>query len=100
MQADDLGVLEDDPAVAWTIAFGSPVVPDEYSTHSGWSNGTGSNVSGSAGSARRSSHDSMSGPGAPSGSSYGRRTVRSSDGSSARIASTTSRRSKRLPPYV
>ncbi len=25
-----------------TIAFGSPVVPDENSTHSGWSNGTGS----------------------------------------------------------
>ena len=25
-----------------TIAFGRPVVPDENSTHSGWSNGTGS----------------------------------------------------------
>ncbi len=27
-----------------TIAFGRPVVPDEYRTHSGWSNGTRSNV--------------------------------------------------------
>src|ERR1700735_3626543 len=25
------------------IALGSPVVPDEYSTHSGWSNGTSAN---------------------------------------------------------
>src|ERR1700734_1725155 len=25
------------------IALGSPVVPDEYSTHSGWSNGTSTN---------------------------------------------------------
>ena len=30
------------PPWPWTIAFGSPVVPDENSTHSGWSNGTGS----------------------------------------------------------
>src|SRR5690606_37988598 len=29
-----------------TMPFGRPVVPDEYSTHSGWSNGTGSNSSG------------------------------------------------------
>ena len=28
-----------------TIGFGSPVVPDEKSTYSGWSNGTGSNAS-------------------------------------------------------
>ena len=29
-----------------TMPLGSPVVPEEYSTHSGWSNGTGSNSSG------------------------------------------------------
>ena len=33
------------PPWPWTIAFGSPVVPDEYRTHSGWSNGTRSNSS-------------------------------------------------------
>ena len=29
-----------------TIAFGRPVVPDEKSTNTGWSNATGSNASG------------------------------------------------------
>ncbi len=33
------------PPWPWTIAFGRPVVPDEYRTQSGWSNGTGSNRS-------------------------------------------------------
>ncbi len=28
------------PPWPWTIAFGRPVVPLEYRTHSGWSNGT------------------------------------------------------------
>ena len=36
------------PPWDWTIAFGSPVVPDEYRTHSGCSNGTRSNSSGSS----------------------------------------------------
>ena len=30
------------PPWLWTSAFGSPVVPEEYSTQSGWSNGSGS----------------------------------------------------------
>ena len=30
------------PPCPCTIPFGSPVVPEEYSTQSGWSNGTGS----------------------------------------------------------
>src|SRR5882757_7903944 len=34
------------PPCPCTMPLGSPVVPDEYSTHSGWSNGTGSNASG------------------------------------------------------
>ncbi len=33
------------PPWLWTIAFGSPVVPEEYRTHSGWSKGTGVNSS-------------------------------------------------------
>ena len=36
------------PPWPWTIAFGSPVVPEENSTYSGWSNGTASNSSGAA----------------------------------------------------
>src|SRR5690348_12911328 len=31
-----------------TIGLGNPVVPEEYSTYSGWSNGTGANSSGSS----------------------------------------------------
>ncbi len=31
------------PACPCTMPFGSPVVPEEYSTHSGWSDSTGSN---------------------------------------------------------
>ena len=34
------------PPWPWTIAFGSPVVPLEYRTHSGWSKSTGSSTSG------------------------------------------------------
>jgi hypothetical protein len=30
------------PPCPCTMPFGSPVVPEEYSTQSGWSNGTGS----------------------------------------------------------
>ena len=45
------------PPCPCTIAFGSPVVPELYSTHSGWSNGTCANASSSsAPSARKSSH--------------------------------------------
>ena len=33
------------PPCPWTIALGSPVVPEEYSTHSGWSKATGSKAS-------------------------------------------------------
>ena len=43
-----------------TIAFGRPVVPDEKSTNSGWSNATGSNAS-APGSASSSSQGSESG---------------------------------------
>ena len=32
------------PPCPWTIAFGRPVVPDENSTNSGWSNATGRNA--------------------------------------------------------
>ena len=32
------------PPWPWTMAFGRPVVPDENSTNSGWSNATGRNV--------------------------------------------------------
>ncbi len=28
------------PPWDWTIAFGRPVVPEEYRTHSGWAKGT------------------------------------------------------------
>ncbi|GMA18119.1 hypothetical protein GCM10025862_01400 [Arsenicicoccus piscis] len=35
------------PPWPWTIAFGWPVVPEEKSTNSGWSNGTASNAIGS-----------------------------------------------------
>ena len=42
-----------------TMAFGSPVVPEEKSTYSGWSKGTRSNATG-AGSARSSDHGSAS----------------------------------------
>ena len=37
------------PPCPCTMPFGRPVVPDEYRTHSGWSNGTGSNASGAPG---------------------------------------------------
>src|SRR5690348_14607864 len=33
------------PPWEWTRAFGRPVVPEEYSTHSGWAKGTGSKLS-------------------------------------------------------
>ena len=33
------------PPCPWTIGFGSPVVPEEYKTHSGWSNGSCANSS-------------------------------------------------------
>ncbi len=33
------------PPWPWTIGLGSPVVPDEYRTHSGWSNGSCANSS-------------------------------------------------------
>ena len=48
------------PPCPWTIAFGRPVVPDEKSTNSGWSNATGRNSSG-PGSASSSSHEIASG---------------------------------------
>src|SRR3954471_15787448 len=43
------------PPCPWTIAFGRPVVPDEYSTQSGWSNATRTGA-GAAGSAGRRAH--------------------------------------------
>ena len=48
------------PPCPWTIAFGRPVVPDENSTNSGWSNATGRNASG-AGSASSSFQERASG---------------------------------------
>ena len=36
------------PPWPWTIAFGRPVVPLEYRTHSGWSKATGSSTSGAS----------------------------------------------------
>ena len=42
------------------MAFGSPVVPEENSTYSGWSKGTRSNADCGAGSASSSDHGSAS----------------------------------------
>src|SRR3954451_23599483 len=50
------------PPWLWTIALGRPVVPDEWSTQRGWSNGTGSNVRASACPADSSAHDISPGP--------------------------------------
>src|SRR3954451_17370441 len=89
------------PPWPWTIAFGRPVVPDEYSTQSGWSNGTASNVRGSDGPAANSDHDISSAPaGVASTSRYGMRMVRLRVGSAARRSSMTGRRSNDLSPYV
>ena len=72
-----------------TIAFGLPVVPDENSTNSGWSNATGSNASG-PGSASSSSHEIASGT---TCSPYGTCTTWRSVGRAARTVATSSRRS-------
>ncbi|CAM5449409.1 hypothetical protein SNARM312S_03623 [Streptomyces narbonensis] len=50
------------PPWRWTIALGMPVVPEENSTNSGWSNGTGSKTRGPvAGSASSSAQPRASG---------------------------------------
>ena len=49
------------PPCPCTIAFGSPVVPDEKSTYSGWSNGTAANSNG-ADSLTSDSHPPASSP--------------------------------------
>jgi hypothetical protein len=74
------------PPCPWTIAFGRPVVPLEYRTHSGWSNGTRTGSSG----ARVSSSASHSGP---------RRTVCSTVGSACASSASFARWSKSRPPY-
>ena len=73
------------PPCPWTIAFGRPVVPDEKSTNSGWSNATGSNSSG-PGSA------SSSVPGERVGQRRGRRTERA-----RRVAASEGRRGSSPP---
>ena len=86
------------PPCPWTIGFGSPVVPDEYRIQSGWSNGTGSNVSGSGGPASRSAQAMAAVGRRGVRVRYGIEHVRSSAGSAARSSSMTSRRSNGLPP--
>ena len=88
------------PPCPCTIAFGMPVVPDEYATQSGWSNGTGSNVSAPPGTTNSAQSDVAPSSGERSGwaSRYGSTTVRSSVGSAAWMPATASRESNRLPP--
>ena len=74
-----------------TIAFGSPVVPEVYSTHSGWSNGTCSNASvAPAPAASRSSQGSGPRPRERAGRDRGSRTTACSTvGSAAHQLRTT-----------
>ena len=80
-----------------TMGLGNPVVPDEYSTQSGWSNGTGSKTS-SASSPSRSPHRA-----APSGSArppmFSTTTIAFRLGKLRRISSDTPMRSNSRPPY-
>jgi len=79
-----------------TIPLGRPVVPDEYSTHRGWSNGTGSN-SRAPGSAVRSAQVSVP-SNAAAGSRYGTSTTARNVGSCSRSVSTVGRTSNCFPP--
>ena len=98
------------PPWPWTIALGSPVVPEEYSTHSGWSKATGSKVgsapapsSSSPSQVRvrppRSAADPSAGSPGPLPSRPGpvTRTVASRVGSRRRISARASRRSCQRP---
>ena len=73
------------------MPLGSPVVPDEYSTHSGWSKGTGVNSSGAA-AAVSSAHGTVPSSVA-SGSRCGTSTVAFSVGSAFCRPATRSRTS-------
>ena len=96
------------PPWPWTIALGSPVVPEEYSTHSGWSKATGSKAS--AAPAPCSSSRSQAtvpfpeagagspGPGGLSRPEAPTRTVAFRVGSRRRISARASRRSCQAPP--
>jgi hypothetical protein len=79
-----------------TIGFGSPVVPEEYRTYSGWAKGTASCTRG-ADAAVSSAHVVVPSMRA-SASRYGSTTVAARPGSAARISSTSRRRSIALVP--
>ena len=80
-----------------TIAFGSPVVPDEKSTYSGWSNDTWANSSGPD-SATSDDHSTESGSESSSPPAYGTCTTCSTAGSAARISATSARLSTCFSP--
>ena len=80
------------------MPFGVPVVPEENSTHSGWSNGTGVIVEFGASRSSTSAHGVTSSGGlAPS---RGTSTVAFKVGSCDRISASSALRSMRLPSYT
>jgi len=81
------------------MGLGKPVVPDEYTTHSGWSKGSDSMRS-SAGALTTSlqSTPPRSASALALRSRQGKSTQRSTLGSPSSSVATASRRSKRLPP--
>jgi len=83
------------------MALGRPVVPDEYSTHSGWPNGTSAYSGASSGEPGRSSNATVATPwmagAAPASPST--MTTAARPGRAAAMASTDGRRSNSLPPY-
>jgi hypothetical protein len=81
------------------MPFGTPVVPDEYSTYSGWSNGSGVKAGAVPACRASSASQSCSGTGAASTrhAPYGTATTCSAVGRPARISATAARRSCALP---
>ena len=83
------------PPTDWTIGFGSPVVPEEYSTQSGAANGTGVNTGSAASAVSASQPTAPAGTGVPS---TGMCTQAASPGSASRSRDTVAVTSKSLPP--
>ena len=81
------------PPCPWTIGFGSPVVPELYSTHSGWSNGSCAKLERASSLEERVRHLAQ----CRRGRAERERARRSSDGSSDAARLHPSRRSKSLP---
>jgi hypothetical protein len=107
--ASDLRCSSTIPPWPWTIGLGSPVVPEEYRIHSGWSNGTRSKLgfgrfapaaADSTSSAQVSVRPGPTEPGSPPAScpGAGTSTVAPRVGSCARMAATSWRRSCQRPP--